>query len=217
LSFRERPISLHDPEQANRSIYVTGLPWDTTNDELGSFFTIVGDVVSAIVLHERRSGRERSLGCGIVQFTSAEDAQKAIANLNETMFRDRIIRIREDRSPGAVSTISGGAVCMSPTSIMDAISPHTTEIEADPRRVHVSCLPREIGYEEICNLFASAGAVVSAKRLSAKAKRTSSWVVDFADADTATVVIDTFNGFVVDEKPISLRLFSTSTSAGSVV
>jgi RNA recognition motif-containing protein len=41
----------------------------------------------------------RSKGCGIVEYTSAEDARAAIEMLNESTLRGRQIAVRENRAP----------------------------------------------------------------------------------------------------------------------
>mmetsp|Transcript_15996 Transcript_15996/g.40657 ORF Transcript_15996/g.40657 Transcript_15996/m.40657 type:complete len:154 (+) Transcript_15996:921-1382(+) len=42
----------------------------------------------------------RSKGCGIVEYTNAEDAQEAIRALHDTELKGRAIFVREDREPG---------------------------------------------------------------------------------------------------------------------
>jgi RNA recognition motif-containing protein len=39
----------------------------------------------------------RSKGCGIVEYTTPEDAQRAIAELNDTELMGRMVFVREDR------------------------------------------------------------------------------------------------------------------------
>jgi RNA recognition motif-containing protein len=39
----------------------------------------------------------RSKGCGIVEFTSPDEAQRAIAELNDTELMGRMVFVREDR------------------------------------------------------------------------------------------------------------------------
>jgi RNA recognition motif-containing protein len=47
----------------------------------------------------------RSKGCGLVEFSTQEEADKAIAELNNTELEGRLIFVREDREPegGSIS------------------------------------------------------------------------------------------------------------------
>jgi len=53
-------------------------------------------------------GDNRSKGCGIVEFSNADDAQHAIASLNDTELLGRLIFVREDRE-GSDGFNRGGA------------------------------------------------------------------------------------------------------------
>ena len=55
----------------------------------------VGEVVFAEVMQENGTGRSK--GCGVCEFKNEQDAQKAIAELNDTDLKGRMIFVREDR------------------------------------------------------------------------------------------------------------------------
>jgi len=58
----------------------------------------VGEVVRVDVL----TGPDgRSKGCGLVEFSTVEEAQRAIAELNDTELMSRMIFVREDRDANA--------------------------------------------------------------------------------------------------------------------
>ena len=61
-------------------LYIGGLSYSTTSEGLREFFAQCGTVESATVITDRFSGQSR--GFGFVEMSSAEDAQKAIAQLN---------------------------------------------------------------------------------------------------------------------------------------
>lgn len=89
-----------DPDIVSRSVYVSGLTWDTTEDELWQHFAQAGSVVRAVILRQRRGGTERSsMGCGIVEFAREDLAVNAVNLMNETELKGRRIFCREDRLP----------------------------------------------------------------------------------------------------------------------
>ncbi len=61
-------------------LYIGGLSYSTTSEGLREFFAQCGTVQSATVITDRFSGQSR--GFGFVEMGTAEDAQKAIAQLN---------------------------------------------------------------------------------------------------------------------------------------
>jgi RNA recognition motif-containing protein len=68
-------------EENNRKVYVGGLPYETTDDELTQTFAEAGTVESASVVMDRMTGRSR--GFGFVVMSTEEEAQKAIELFNE--------------------------------------------------------------------------------------------------------------------------------------
>jgi RNA recognition motif-containing protein len=58
----------------------------------------VATVANSVVLRKTRGGRAQSLGCGVVEFHTSEDAQKAIDQLNDSVLEGRTIKCREDRT-----------------------------------------------------------------------------------------------------------------------
>ena len=76
-------------------VYVGNLSWDVTWSDLKDHMKSTGcEVTRANVL---ASPDGRSKGCGIVEFSSAEGAQRAILTLNDTELMGRQIFVREDR------------------------------------------------------------------------------------------------------------------------
>jgi len=61
-------------------LYIGGLSYSTTSEGLREFFSQCGTVQSATVITDRFSGQSR--GFGFVEMNSAEEAQKAIGQLN---------------------------------------------------------------------------------------------------------------------------------------
>lgn len=75
-----------------KKLYVGNLPWSVTDSELESFFSGLGEVVSARVITDRDTGRSR--GFGFVEMDDA-GAGKAIAELNGKDMGGRPLRVNE--------------------------------------------------------------------------------------------------------------------------
>lgn len=57
-------------------LFVGSLPWAVNNDSLRDLFASYGEIVEAIVITDRDSGRSK--GFGFVTFATEEAAQKAL-------------------------------------------------------------------------------------------------------------------------------------------
>lgn len=84
----------------SNKLYVGNLSFQAGDEALEELFASQGQVLSAKVVTDRETGRAR--GFGFVEMASAEDAQKAIQNLDGQDFMGRSIRVsiaqpREDR------------------------------------------------------------------------------------------------------------------------
>jgi RNA recognition motif-containing protein len=76
-------------------IYVGGLPYSTTEQELSELFAAHGTVQSARIITDKFTGKSR--GFGFVEMATAEEAQKAIAALNATQLGGRTLTVNEAR------------------------------------------------------------------------------------------------------------------------
>ena len=61
----------------SKKLYVGNLKWETTSDDLGQFFAQAGEVISALVILDRDTGRSR--GFGFVEMATEEAAKTALA------------------------------------------------------------------------------------------------------------------------------------------
>jgi len=77
------------------NLYVGNLPYDVASEELSQLFSPFGEVVSARVITDRDSGRSK--GFGFVEMATEEGATAAIAQLNNTLLRNRTITVNEAR------------------------------------------------------------------------------------------------------------------------
>lgn len=78
-----------------QKLFVGGLPYRTTGDELRDAFAQAGEVVSASVVTDRETGRSR--GFGFVEMSDDAGAQNAIAMWNGKEFDGRMLTVSEAR------------------------------------------------------------------------------------------------------------------------
>lgn len=78
-----------------KKLYVGGLPYATTEDELREAFAQAGAVSSAVIIMDKMTGRSK--GFGFVEFAADEDADKAIDMWNGKDFGGRALTVNEAR------------------------------------------------------------------------------------------------------------------------
>lgn len=88
-----------------KKLYVGGLSYDTTQDTLRDTFAQAGTVESAIIIMDKMSGRSK--GFGFVEFSSDEEATKAIEMFNGKELDGRKLTVNEAR-PQEPRTGGGG-------------------------------------------------------------------------------------------------------------
>ena len=76
-------------------LYVGGLAYSVTEQELEAFFAEAGKVLSAAVIKDRDSGQSK--GFGFVEMEDDAEAKNAIANLNGKELSGRTIMVNEAR------------------------------------------------------------------------------------------------------------------------
>ncbi len=86
-------------------IYVGGLPYSATEEQLAELFSPFGTVESARVITDKFTGQSR--GFGFVEMSNAEEAKRAIAALNATQMNGRTLTVNEAR-PQEPRTGGGG-------------------------------------------------------------------------------------------------------------
>eukprot|EP00747_Dinoflagellata_sp_TGD_P167303 gnl/TRDRNA2_/TRDRNA2_191452_c0_seq1.p1 gnl/TRDRNA2_/TRDRNA2_191452_c0~~gnl/TRDRNA2_/TRDRNA2_191452_c0_seq1.p1 ORF type:complete len:334 (+),score=66.27 gnl/TRDRNA2_/TRDRNA2_191452_c0_seq1:58-1059(+) len=82
---------------ADARVYIGNLSWETTWQDLKDHMRSIGEVARVDVFTDADG---RSKGCGIVAYRSADDAQRAIEELQDTDFMGRRLFLREDRETG---------------------------------------------------------------------------------------------------------------------
>jgi RNA recognition motif-containing protein len=86
-------------------IYVGGLPYSTTEQELSALIAAHGAVTSSRIITDKFTGQSR--GFGFVEMSSDAEAQAAITALNGTELGGRTLTVNEAR-PQEPRTGGGG-------------------------------------------------------------------------------------------------------------
>ena len=94
-----------------KRLYVGGLPYSATEQDLENLFASAGTVSSAVVVTDRYTGQAK--GFGFVEMSTDAEADAAINSLNGTQMGGRTLTVneakpREDRSGGGGGGRSGG-------------------------------------------------------------------------------------------------------------
>ncbi|MCX6757149.1 MAG: RNA-binding protein [Candidatus Nomurabacteria bacterium] len=87
----------------NSKLYIGGIPYSSTNDDLKNHFSAAGSVVSAQIIIDKMTNRSK--GFGFVEMASDAEAQKAIEMFHDQEFQGRRLTVnvarplapREDR------------------------------------------------------------------------------------------------------------------------
>jgi RNA recognition motif-containing protein len=86
-------------------LYVGGLPYSATEQQLNELFAPHGTVESARIITDKFTGQSR--GFGFVEMATEEEAKKAIAALNATEMGGRTLTVNEAK-PQEPRTGGGG-------------------------------------------------------------------------------------------------------------
>lgn len=92
-------------------IYVGGLPYSASEDDVNKLFSAHGTVASATVITDKYTGQAK--GFGFVEMSTDEESKAAIAALNGTQMGGRTLTVneakpREDRPRGGGGGYGGG-------------------------------------------------------------------------------------------------------------
>eukprot|EP01039_Chlorochromonas_danica_P001509 gene1509-1644_t len=192
----EKSSYIADPANPVRSVYVSGLPWSTTDAELATYFGRAGKVVKATILKKTRRGKVVSVGCGVVEYSNVAEAARAIAQFDGTELGGRSISCREDRK---VQEDSSDELERSP---IDAKAGRVLV----PNKVFVKSLSWDTTDASLLQFFSQAGRVLTAAvKMNARGRSTGSGVVEFADVNSATNAIVLLNERELDGRKISVK------------
>ena len=91
---------------ANSKLYVGGIPYRTTEDEMRTAFEEAGTVTSVSIITDRMTGRSR--GFGFVEMASEAEAQAAIDRWDGKDFDGRMLSVSMARPQGDRPPREGG-------------------------------------------------------------------------------------------------------------
>jgi RNA recognition motif-containing protein len=205
----------------NCRVYVGNLAWDISWQDLKDHFKDAGlDVKLANVM----SGPDgRSKGCGIVEFSTPEMAQKAVLTMNDTDFNGRQIFVREDREgPGSTGAGAGGAVATNNSN--NNTRAFGSDEGAQSRRVYVGNLSWDVAWQDLKDHMRECGEVVHAEVITeANGRSKGCGIVEYATAEEASQAVTTLTDtelkgrmiFVREDRETSSGAFSGAASTGA--
>ena len=83
---------------ATNKLYVGGIPYRTTEDDMRTAFSEAGNVTSVSIISDRMTGRSR--GFGFVEMATEEEAQAAIDRWDGKEFDGRMLSVSFARPQG---------------------------------------------------------------------------------------------------------------------
>lgn len=90
----------------NKKLFVGNLPWSVTSDTLRELFGEFGEIVDAVVITDRMSGRSK--GFGFVTFATEEQAAAAVEARHNYAVEGRNIVVNVARPREESSNRGGG-------------------------------------------------------------------------------------------------------------
>jgi RNA recognition motif-containing protein len=78
-----------------KKLFVGGIPWATTSDDLKELFSQYGTVSSATVITDKMTGRSR--GFAFVEFDNDAEADAAMEGQNNKEYNGRTLVVKEAR------------------------------------------------------------------------------------------------------------------------
>jgi len=202
-----------------RNVYVSDLSWSTTGEDLANHFRSVGQVVQATILQRMRRDKAQSLGCGVVEFKSADDAARAIQVMSGTELDGRVIKCRIDRqaignghtnvdAKGGNGGNGNGKHNKKEADAPDG-EPRVVDMSDRtlvPTKVFVTGLPWNTQSEDLLAIFGTVGKVVTAElAVTKKGRSLGRAVVEFSSAESAQKAVAELNGRVVENRPMTVR------------
>ncbi|WBW74535.1 RNA-binding protein involved in export of mRNAs Hrb1 [Schizosaccharomyces osmophilus] len=155
-SYHDEEIPLKDPHlvtgkqnsQQERRVYVGNLSYQVRWYELKDFMKQAGHVLYAEILNLPNG---LSKGCGIIEYSTSEEAQRAVETLSNKEYMGRLIYVREDREQEP----KFGSRALSHGHLLD----RGNDVG---RQLFVGNLPYSVRWQDLKDLFRQVGTVVRA-------------------------------------------------------
>ncbi|KAH7909155.1 hypothetical protein BJ138DRAFT_1155965 [Hygrophoropsis aurantiaca] len=199
----EEAVEFAKISKRENRVYVGNLSYDVKYRDLMEFMRGAGEVLFAEVLITPTGV---SKGCGIVEFASQEDAQRAIRELSEVPMLGRPVFIREDRENesrfGATPVPGKIGMAMAGQGLHAQPPPRPAHhnyfgTQANPgNQLYVGNLPYQAGWQDLKDLFRAAGNIVRADiNIGADGRPKGSGTVVFETTKDAQQAISMYHGF----------------------
>ncbi|KAI0821862.1 hypothetical protein BC628DRAFT_1392571 [Trametes gibbosa] len=198
----EEAVEFAKQSKRENRVYVGNLSYDVKYRDLMEFMRGAGEVLFAEVLVTPTGV---SKGCGIVEYGNQEDAQRAIRELSEQHLLGRPVFIREDRETesrfGATPVPGKIGMAMAGQGLHAAPPPrpasHNYFGGQNPgNQLYVGNLPYQAGWQDLKDLFRSAGNIIRADiNIGMDGRPKGSGTVIFETAKDAAQAISMYNGF----------------------
>ncbi|KAH9836100.1 RNA-binding domain-containing protein [Rhodofomes roseus] len=200
----EEAVEFAKVSKRENRVYVGNLSYDVKYRDLMEFMRGAGEVLFAEVLITPTG---ISKGCGIVEFASQEDCQRAIRELSEQLLLGRPVFIREDREhesrfgatpvPGKIGMAMAGQGLNAAPPPRPASHNYFGGQGANPgNQLYVGNLPYQAGWQDLKDLFRSAGNIIRADiNIGADGRPKGSGTVIFETSKDAQQAISMYNGF----------------------
>ncbi|KAM0755102.1 RNA-binding domain-containing protein [Meredithblackwellia eburnea MCA 4105] len=167
-----------------------------------------------------------SKGCGVVEYSTPDEAQKAIRELNDQTLLGRPLFIREDREDDArygSAAISGRAGYTGPGAFMGARGGFAGrggfgggyggnfggggfQQQGSGRHLFISGLPFNVGWQDLKDLFRAAGSIIRADvKIGHDGNPTGTGTVVYESQQDAQNAIAMYNGFEFQGNILEVR------------
>jgi len=171
----------------SQALYVGNLAWEVTDDDLFNLCVeYQTNPVSAQIVFGRTG---RSQGYGLVSFNSEEDANNAVAQLNELEYQGRNIVVREDRG----------------TNVKAERKPRNTEPVTSGLSLYVGNLSWSTSEEAIAQEFAQFNATEVSLKFGRDGRSRGYAIVSFETEAEAQAALEVMNGATIDERELKCR------------
>ncbi|OAV99605.1 hypothetical protein PTTG_25225 [Puccinia triticina 1-1 BBBD Race 1] len=197
-------------------VYVGNLAFSVKWNDLKDFMREVGNVVFAEVMVLPNG---MSKGCGVVEFSSRQDAERAVKELNDTPLFGRQVFVREDREEearyGSLAVSGAGGRGPLPSGFGNRGSvgrefsggrSSFSEGGQSCKQLAISGLPLNVGWQDLKDMFRSAGSIIRADvYFDADGSPTGNGTVIFETSRDAQNAISMFNGFEYEGRTMEVR------------
>ncbi|KAJ4831886.1 hypothetical protein Tsubulata_022300 [Turnera subulata] len=192
---QQQPVQASESGQEPR-LYVGGLPYSMTSDELDQVFQEAGRVAYAKVIYDRATDRSR--GFGFVTMDTLEEAKEAIKKFNGAKVGGRILTVNFPEVPkGAEREIMRPRIRTSYKAFVDT-----------PYMIYAGNLSWRLTSDDLRDAFSEQPGLVSAKVIYERdtGRSRGFGFVSFSSAEDADAALNFMDGVEVEGRPLRLNL-----------